>query len=140
MKPSSWNLRWLGIRNEIGKGRFQEEIELFLVVLTTHTRATSNLAGVVSRCFSQRSILSQRECMHVSSSICSEWSAEKIQQCPEAYQKDKRIFGFVKDWASFIFDKAPIRACYCQCAIDWPKVLVKSMNAKHNLRPPDIHN
>lgn len=70
---------------------------------------------------------------------CSKWSAEEMQQCPEAYQKDKRIFGFVKDWASFIFDKAPFRACYSQCAIDWPKVLVKSVNGKQNLRPPDMH-
>lgn len=24
----------------------------------------------------------------------------------KAYQKDKRVFGFVKDWVSFIYDKA----------------------------------
>lgn len=68
------------------------------------------------------------------------FAAEKMQQCPEAYQKDKRLFGFVKDWASFIFDKAPFRACYCQSAIGRPKVLVKSVNAKHHLEPPDMHN
>lgn len=27
---------------------------------------------------------------------------------PEAYQKDKRLFGFVKDWVSFIFDKVQL--------------------------------
>mmetsp|Transcript_12893 Transcript_12893/g.14081 ORF Transcript_12893/g.14081 Transcript_12893/m.14081 type:complete len:86 (-) Transcript_12893:187-444(-) len=26
----------------------------------------------------------------------------------QAYQKDKRIFGFVKDWTSFVFDKVQL--------------------------------
>ena len=31
-----------------------------------------------------------------------------ICRIPEAYQKDKRLFGFVKDWVSFIFDKVQL--------------------------------
>lgn len=47
---------------------------------------------------------------------CDSCASKQCKSCfkaavlaSQAYQKDKRLFGFVKDWVSFIYDKALLK-------------------------------